>query len=62
MVQLIGFIVATYAVARLLQVPYEQGGKVAHTFIGIVSGAAILIIAVLSVLLMFSGSSTPSSS
>lgn len=69
MLQIIGLIVAAYAMARLIQVPLEMSAS-AEEWLGlplwvrfmIVAGVSIiglLVLALLTLLLLFSGSPSP---
>jgi hypothetical protein len=60
MIPLVGLIVATYAVARLIQVPVEaaQAWKGRMVVLWLVSIPSILVIGALAIALLFSSSPT----
>lgn len=58
MIPLVGLMVATYAIARLVQVPIEAASfRQRWLVLALVSAPSILIIGYLAVELLFSGSS-----
>ena len=63
MLQIIGLIVAAYAITRLVQIPIEgfaaRGQTWAPIVLGGVSAGGALIVALLALALMFSGSTIP---
>lgn len=63
MIQIIGLIVAAYAVARLIQVPAEplaiRGSEGARTVLAVVSVFGLLVIAALTFALLLSGVDVP---
>lgn len=69
MLQVIGLIVAVYAIVRVLQVPIEMTATkeiwlgmpfmVRFIILTAISGGGLLVLGILSLMLLFSGSSVP---